>query len=185
MTDLTPQRCRDLIDYEPRTGEFTWKRRMPADFSCVGVGRDRECKRWNTRYAGRPAFTQTTTAGYLVARIDRVRKLAHHVAFAMTHGRWPNGMLDHINGRKDDNRIVNLREASATDNARNAARRSDNSSGVTGVSWCKRRGAWLSRMCLNGRNKHLGYFASVDEAAAARQRAGRGHFHENHGRIVR
>lgn len=40
-------------------------------------------------------------------------------------------------------------------------------SGHKGVSWNKIRNKWHSRICLEGQNKHLGYFDAKEEAHAA------------------
>ena len=46
-------------------------------------------------------------------------------------------------------------------------RRSDNTSGYRGVTWHKRLEQWTSRVYTNGESKHLGYFDTAKEAAAA------------------
>ena len=43
----------------------------------------------------------------------------HHAIWAVCKGRWPKQQLDHINGNKQDNRIENLREVSASENQMN------------------------------------------------------------------
>ncbi len=97
----------------------------------------------------------------------------------------PSGEIDHINGDRTDNRICNLRDVTSAGNSCNRRRQDRNTSGVTGVAWDKRASRWQARIGLNGKQKYLGYFDSLDEAVAARKAAelelG---FHPNHGRAA-
>jgi hypothetical protein len=100
----------------------------------------------------------------------------------MVHGYWPKE-VDHINGDSCDNRLVNLREVNHQQNMRNAKRRSDNSSGATGVYYIKATGRWIAQIRVDNRGRHLGAFNSFEEAVAARKAAEVAlGFHENHGR---
>lgn len=58
-------------------------------------------------------------SGYLVIRIFDRKFFAHRLAFLLTHGYWPNGVVDHINRDRMDNRPCNLRDVTPTENARN------------------------------------------------------------------
>ncbi|RYE99296.1 MAG: HNH endonuclease [Oxalobacteraceae bacterium] len=182
--DITPEICRQLLRYEPETGKLFWLSKGIDAIHCAKYDASRELSRWNSRYAGREAFTAETERGYRHGSINNVRIPAHAAAFCLHYGYWPLGIIDHINGNTGDNRICNLRDVTKVENARNAKRRTDNSSGYNGVSWCKRKRAWLARMCLNGRNKHIGYYATAVEASAARKLREADHFHANHGRVV-
>jgi hypothetical protein len=84
-------------------------------------------------------------------------------------GSLPPADVDHINREKGDNRWVNLRLAARWENTGNAGLQSNNTSGHRGVTWDKWAGKWLARGMRDGRNKHLGYFDSLEEAAAAAQ----------------
>ena len=61
--------------------------------------------------------------GYLCVNclIDkrRVYVYLHHAVWAVCNNCWPEQQIDHINGDKGDNRIVNLREVSGSENKRN------------------------------------------------------------------
>lgn len=81
----------------------------------------------------------------------------------------PEDQVDHRNGNRRDNRKDNLRICTAKDNARNAKRRSDNSSGYKGV--CFSDGRWVAHIQVNGVGIRLGSFLSKEEAAEAYRKA--------------
>src|SRR5579871_2855751 len=102
MKALPPQsRLRELLDYDGETGMFRWKdnsnwRRNSGWF--VGA-HDQE--------------------GYAKLRVDQKIYLAHRLAWAWMFGDETFGELDHINGKRDDNRLSNLRAVSRQENGRN------------------------------------------------------------------
>lgn len=107
---------------------------------------------------------------------------AHRLAWLHVHGVWPPDLIDHINRDRSDNRITNLRLAGRSLNALNADR-AGGASGVVGV--CKRSPSniakgcgdriWRAYITVGGRNRTLGNYATVEEAAAARKAAERQH----------
>ena len=137
---------------------------------------------WNGRYAGARAFT-AVRYGYHVGGIDNRMFLAHRVLWAVVHGAWPEGQIDHIDGDGTNNRLSNLRVVSNTENARNAKLSKRNSSGRAGVGLHKASGRWEARIGVGKRKRHLGLFTRFDDACAARAAAEIEYgFHENHGR---
>ena len=96
----------------------------------------------------------------------------------MVKGRWPIG-IDHENGIRSDNRWSNLREAEQSENCMNVAKRSDNTSGVTGVSWDRFTKKWY----VSIKGNFLGRFHCLNRAILVRKSAEREYgFHSNHGR---
>lgn len=178
---ITGDGARELLEYDPETGAFKWKRRDSRHFAGTpGRTSSHAAANWNARYAGKPALTAKTCDGYLHGNIHNRRVKAHRVAWLVVHGEWPDGQIDHINGDRSDNRISNLRVVSDAENKRNAKLYSTNKTGVPGVSWDRARGKWQAQ-CLR---KPLGRFDTFEEAVAARREAERaGNFHPNHGRI--
>ena len=125
--------------------------------------------------------------GYVIIRFKVngkcYRLLAHRLAWLYEYEEFPSGSLDHLNHNKTDNRIVNLRIASQRENQRNRSMSSNNTTGYTGVTLCKRADKYRARIKVNYKYKHLGYFENVEDAARAAQEA-RAHygFHANHGK---
>lgn len=182
MTTIDPSLLQSLVDYNPRTGEMTWRARDPSMFIAPGnKGIEAVRDTWNKKHAGQPAFNTKGTGGYLTGRLFRTRLSAHRVAFAIIHGRWPKGVVDHINGETTDNRAVNLREVTHAINSQNCRRRTDNKSGKPGVF--SSGGVYRAEICAAGKRMHLGRFKTIEEAIAARKAAEMElGFHENHGR---
>ena len=180
---LKPALLRDLISYDPATGLLTWKARKPAHFTHCRRDPAWVCRIWNARYADRPAFGRREH-GYIAGRVFGVHVYAHQVAFAIMTGQWPERQIDHINGRRSDNRWRNLRLVDAVQNARNAAISPSNSSGVIGVSWNSEKRRWWAYIHTDkGRRKLLGSYQLKDDAVAARRAAEKKYgYHENHGR---
>lgn len=77
--------------------------------------------------------------------------------------------IDHKNHKKYDNRKSNLRKVSASQNQMNASRRSDNTSGITGVSWNKTKEKWTAYIIVNGIQEYLGSFYNKEDAVKARK----------------
>lgn len=76
--------------------------------------------------------------------------------------------VDHINGNGLDNRQANLRGANASQNAANARRRRDSTSGFKGVHRHRSRGLpWRAQIATGGKKYHLGLFESPEAAARA------------------
>lgn len=155
-----PELLRQLIDYDPETGKLYWKERPERLFTS-----SRMWKSWNSRYAGKEAFTAYLN-GYKQGMIFYSTLYAHRVAWAIFYGEWPEDQIDHINCDRSDNRIKNLRGASLTENNRNTLISSNNTSGVKGVSMA-RSGRWVAKIRDGNKNIHLGTFDSIDEAAEA------------------
>ncbi len=140
---------RQRLSYNPDTGVFRWV--IPP-----------------TTVIKPNAIAGTRTAnGYRQIRYDNHIYYAHRLAWLYTYGNFPDRFIDHINRVRDDNRIANLREADDKQNCQNMSLRSDNDTGVRGVSWNASRGKWRAKI----RDRHLGMFSTISEARAAYQTA--------------
>ena len=149
--------ARALLDYDPLTGVLTWKHRDDAP------------KQWNVRYAGKPAGCVDSFYGYALIGIDGKSHRAHRLAWLHFYGSWPEGVVDHKNGVRTDNRISNLRDVSKTVNGQNqrAATRKNRSTGLLSASLHKRSGKYRADIKVDGRTKFLGNYDSADEAHQA------------------
>lgn len=156
-----------LLDYDPASGVFTWKTRDRSYFKS-----DRQHKNWNARYPGTAAGSINPKGYTGIAVLDRIYR-AHHLAWLFVHGKWPSDVVDHINGNRSDNRISNLRVVSALENSRHKTVRGWSATGRIGVTpyFYNGRQKYAARIRVDGRLRHLGYYASIDEASAAREAA--------------
>lgn len=180
LNSIEPTILRELLKYGSDTGKLYWKERN----SFLFIGGEGICNRWNSRYAGKEAFTSTHRHGYRYGRIFDKAYLAHRVIWTIVHGKWPEDTIDHINGVPDDNRLDNLRAVSHQENCKNRKQRRDNTSGTTGVYWDKRGSRWQAKIQVDGVFKHLGTFVDKDKAIKVRSEAEVKYcFHPNHGRL--
>lgn len=172
MSNLTPEIMRELVDYDPATGSFVWKARSAYLFK-PGPHQQMAANSWNGKHAGRKAFDTQHSDGYLFGRIFRESVFAHRLVWLFEHGDWPLHQIDHINGKRSDNRIENLRDVPVDVNAKNTKRNIRNTSGVCGVYLARRAGrqAWVAEIWAKNQKHYLGCFASKDEAGAARREA--------------
>lgn len=147
--DLTPARLHEVLTYDCETGVFS---RKLVTSTRVKVG----------DIAGSPG-----SGGYINIKIDGVLFLAHRLAWLYIHLRWPEKRIDHVNGCLTDNRISNLREASASENQQNCKVRKDSSSGFTGVSFNKSCNKWQAQIAVNSKVKYIGVFDTPELADMA------------------
>lgn len=146
------------VRYEPETGHFYWNCDVILKSGLVIAEKD-------TR-AGTP-----TSAGYVKISVKGKQYLAHRLAWAIVHGKWPENEIDHRNLNKSDNSILNLRECNGTQNQGNKPKLRNNTSGYTGVDFLKKRGVYLARIKVNRKAMHLGVFPTAELASAEYQAA--------------
>lgn len=109
--------------------------------------------------------------GYLIVGVNYKLYKVHRIIWEMKNGAIPKGLvIDHINQDKSDNRLLNLRLATKSQNALNAKVRSDNQQKCTGVSWKKDKKKYKAYITLNGKQRHLGYFNDKEDAIKARKK---------------
>jgi len=173
---ITPEILRQLLRYEPETGELFW---LPRDMRWFA--KEKECRRWNARYADKPAFTATNGNGYRSSRVLSTNVISHRAIWAIIHGEWPRHQIDHINGNRADNRLANLRAVTKFENGRNCRLSKRNTSGHTGV-YPSRFGNWTALIGVRRKIITIGTYKTKEAAIAARKQAeAEFGFHENHG----
>jgi HNH endonuclease len=141
--------CREvskLIDYDPLSGDFVWKVLPEVSKSVRG------------KKAG-----SIRRDGYVYVMFRNKRLLAHRIAWCISTGELPS-QLDHINMKRSDNRLCNLRAATNAQNSRNKGRQRNNSTGFKGVTFNKSVKRFQAKICTNGITRSLGYFDSAIEA---------------------
>ena len=175
---------RRLYRYDSEIGLIYACDRLSEDFYDTGEGSsfvsaEGAASKYNIERSGRVAFnrrfrTKRSTCDYLTGSSSYLgvqkKLLAHRVAFLLYHGHypvWPNS-VDHINHDGCDNRIENLREVTAKEQAMNTRLSKLNTSGVKGVSFLKDRNKWRASANIDGKKTNLGTFATMNEAVAAR-----------------
>lgn len=180
LNDLTAEYVRQILDYNPETGEFRWKARTPEMFTPSARSSEWQCRSWNARYAEIRAGT-LDAKGYWRIKIFNFSYAAHRIAWLWMTGSYPKAEIDHIDVDSSNNCWSNLREATHAENSRNKHKRSDNSSGKKGVRWNGLSKKWLADIVVNGKLHHLGYFENIEDAAAVYERAAR----DLHGEFAR
>ena len=94
--------------------------------------------------------------------------LAHHIAFGLHHGRWANSQVDHKNGVRFDNGVLNLREATSQINNQNRRVAANSKLGVKGVHYnANRPRAYRAQLQVDGVHVFRKTFKTLEEATVA------------------
>jgi len=128
------------------------------------------------RNRGKKAGYRDNTKGYNRIHLFGRKFVAGRVAWLLTYGEWPESSVDHINGDPGDDRLVNLRLADDSEQQWNKGLNRNNSSGVKGVSFNKRRAEanlppWETYITIAYKRVHLGFFEKMSDAITHRQKA--------------
>jgi len=138
----------EYLKYSPDTGEIHW-----------------------IKWSGNPRVKigdlagQKRSDGYVRICLKRKRYMAHKVAWALFYNEPPTDYLDHINHKRDDNKIANLRIAGVVGNNRNRSLSDLNKSGKMGVHWSKRLSKWIVQF----QKSHIGTYDCFFSACCIRQ----------------
>lgn len=160
---ISREKLQELLHYDPETGWFTWRVKRNAHGGAKQPG-DR---------AGYKAPT-----GYRFINTQGRPYKEHRLAWLYVHGEWPSGEIDHANRNPGDNRLVNLRVATRSQNAANMVGARRAASGFKGVYKHKNGQSWFSQISVASRSKFLGRFPTPEEAHAAYVAAAREHYGE-------
>ncbi len=146
---ITAEELRQLMHYEPETGVFTWTKTVARNVK-----------------AGSKIDPLRNHGHYVQTMIRKKPYYLHRLAWLYTHGVWPQGMIDHIDGNKCNNALANLRDVSRSVNGQNQKEAmSRNKIGLLGVSQVGARYRALIAGC-DGKQVYLGTFDDPQEASA-------------------
>lgn len=146
---LTQERVKELFDYR-EDGSLVWRVYRNAS-ARIGVR------------AG-----SVHHSGYRIIRQKGRTYGEHRIVWLWHYGYMPENEIDHINRKRSDNRVENLREVTRVCNNRNSGNRKDNSSGVKGVGWHKASNMWRVRINVYGEERLVGYAPDFTEACCLR-----------------
>lgn len=144
---LTIERLNWVLRYEREQGKFYWSKPNKG----ILVGDE----------AG-----SINPNGYRTIMIDQKAHYAHRLVWFIEAGTWPKDIVDHINGDRDDNRIVNLRDVTSSRNSHNTWKLGNNNkTGFRGVT--RAGGKYIPQIMVDGVLEFIGYtmFDTAEEAA--------------------
>jgi hypothetical protein len=143
---ITKDTVLSALDYDANTGKFFW---------LGGKGRKKK--------GGEAGFLNP--AGYRVIGVCGQKVLAHRLVWLVETGSFPAMELDHINRVRNDNRFVNLRQATREQNMRNRGVCKNNKLSMKGVA--RHQNKYRARIMHCGQIIDLGTFNTAREAAIA------------------
>jgi len=156
----------ERLSYDSRTGIFKWKSRAASHV-----------------LKGSKAGSVDKRSGYVRIKLLGRKYRAHRLAWLIVYGSFPPEQIDHINGVRHDNRIINLRAVTNAENSRNKSLCISNKSGHIGIHYNKRMNKWTAAIGTNYKQVHLGSFENKEDAIEARRIAEINYnYHPNHGR---
>jgi hypothetical protein len=137
------------------------------------------CYLCNRMLKGRVLKTFLNEHGYMsctLSKNGKTRTFEVHrlVAFSFFgHPKHSGLVTDHINGKKTDNNIKNLRFVTSRENTTTCFKVNSKklTSQYVGVCWKEDRRRWRALITINGKQKELGLYQSELDAAAAYQKA--------------
>jgi hypothetical protein len=137
---ITQEKLKELLDYDPNTGIFTWN-------VSRGKGKIGSAAGTKTRY------------GYTRIMVEGKLYFTHRLAWLYMTGNWPSEHIDHIDRDSSNNKFDNLREVTHAENRQNTRSK--------GYYWDKNRNLWRAQIKLNGKYKYYGYHQTEEEARQA------------------
>ena len=154
--------AKKTFEYDPETGILIWKINHSDKVRMGSVAKSRNNK------------------GYRRVRFKGKEYLIHRVIWLLTTGNWPENQIDHINGIRDDNRLINLREATQSENLQNVKAYSN--TGLKGIH-LRKDGYYQVKLALNKKTVLQKTFKKLEDAVAAIAEAKR-KYHTFHPDVV-
>jgi hypothetical protein len=108
--------------------------------------------------------------GYIYIKHKSKQYKAHRLFWFLQTGHDPGILtIDHIDQNKSNNKFLNLRLATQSQQNCNTTKRCNNSSGHKGVHFCKKRQKYEAYIKIDKKKINLGRYKTFKEAVAARQ----------------
>lgn len=161
---ISQDKLKEFLDYDPDTGELTWK------------------KKPSKKVAKNSRAGSLSKDGYRHVIFSGKKYPEHRLIWFYVHGEFPKEQIDHINHKRDDNRLCNLREVTHSENARNRTKNKSSKVQEVGIWFCKKRQRYIAEITLNQKKVYQRSFENIDDAIQARkEKAKELGFHDNHG----
>jgi hypothetical protein len=139
----------NILDYDEDTGIFKWK-----------------VRKGNSIYVGDIAGS-FYTSGYRRIIINGIDYKEHRLAWYYVYAKWPEKLIDHIDGIKYNNAISNLREVTNSENMQNqktAMKNKTSGSSIPGVYFYRNNNKYCAQLQINGKLKSFGSYSTIEEA---------------------
>lgn len=167
--DVFTMNWHEYFTYDAETGNLIWKERPREHFSS-----NRAHLNWLAQFPGRVAGCKRSYRGgvrsLVTVYVHNKSVPAHQIVWEMHNPSIAKGLLpDHINGDPWDNKIENLRPATASQNGYNRGVGRNNSSGAKGVHWCNTHERWVASIRVNKVLMCIGYYQNKEDAVTARR----------------
>lgn len=147
---ITQSELKEVLNYDPDTGIFTWIKKTNNKCNKIIVGKNAG---WIEKI------------GYLRISLYKKSYMAHRLAWLYVYGEMPNKCIDHIDGNKSNNKISNLRNVTNAENAQNKKNHHSNSkTKIIGVDFIKRVNKFRATITLNYQQHYLGLFETKEMA---------------------
>ena len=139
---------KETLSYDEETGLFT---RLKRTSNCIKVN-EIACKlnKFNN---------------YRKISFEGKSYQAHRLVWFYVYGEWPKGQIDHINRNKSDNRLINLRDCTRSENKQNSGLYKSNKTGFKGVF--DKGNTYEAGIRVNGKRIYLGRFKKAKDAYQA------------------
>ncbi|QHJ80476.1 MAG: hypothetical protein [Bacteriophage sp.] len=165
-SDLTQELLKSVLNYDATTGSLTW------------------CSKSHSKriVLGSRAGYRVNSTGYRAINLFGTLYPEHVLIWFYINGVWPKGQIDHENHIRDDNREVNLKDATFLENMRNRKAMQGTITGHQGVWYNKRTNRYVAEITMNGKKVYQKSFVTAAEAVEARRiKLNEFGFHKNHG----